>query len=60
MDRLSVWYRRGAYVITYGKALYFHGQVTDQNLVLNNNLILQKALQKLLLRGYRWLKLATA
>lgn len=59
-EKRFVWYRRGAYVITYGKALYFHGQVTDQNLVLNNNLILQKALQKLLLRGYRWLKLATA
>lgn len=59
-EKRFVWYRRGAYVITYGKALYFHGQVTDQNLVLNNNLILQKALQKLLLRGYRWLKLASA
>jgi len=53
------WYRRGAYIINYGQPLYFKGQVANQELVRSHNLILRKNLQKLLLRGYRLLKLAT-
>jgi len=45
------WYRRGAYVINYGKPLYFQGQASDHQLVYKNSLILQKTLQKLLIQN---------
>ena len=51
------WYRRGAYVISYGQPLYFEGQAADQELVHHHSLILQRALQKLLIREHRLLKI---
>jgi 1-acyl-sn-glycerol-3-phosphate acyltransferase len=54
------WYRRGAYVISYGQAVYFKGKLNNQELVRNHSLILRNKIQELLIQGYRLLKLATS
>jgi 1-acyl-sn-glycerol-3-phosphate acyltransferase len=53
------WYRRGAYLISYGQPVYFKGELNDQELVRNHSIILRNKIQKLLIQGYRLLKLAT-
>ena len=54
---LFVWYRKGAYIISYGKPIYFEGESKDFTTVNQANLIIQKTLQKLLIRAYRLNKL---
>jgi 1-acyl-sn-glycerol-3-phosphate acyltransferase len=54
---LFVWYRKGAYIINYGKPIYFQGKSNSFETVNKTNLILQKTLQKLLIRAYRLNKL---
>ena len=53
------WYRRGAYLITYGAPIYFTGELNNQELVRNHSIILRNKIQQLLMRGYRLLELAT-
>ncbi len=45
------WYRRGAYIVSYGQPLYFKGQIADQKLVKNYSQILRENLQQLLYYG---------
>ena len=45
------WYRRGAYIVSYGQPLYFKGQIADQKLVKNYSQILRENLQQLLHSG---------
>lgn len=55
-----VWYRRGAYVISYGKPIYLTGQSDNRTLVKEASLFLQTILQNLLLSSRRLAKLPVA
>lgn len=55
-----VWYRRGAYVISYGKPIYLTGQSDNRNLVQEASFFLRSVLQNLVLRSRRLAKLPVA
>ncbi len=57
---LFLWYRKGAYIINYGKPIYFQGESNNFDTVNRVNLILQRTLQKLLIKAYRLNKLPVA
>ena len=55
-----VWYRRGAYVISYGQPIYLSGQSDNRTFVKEASLFLQTVLQNLLLRSRQLAKLPVA
>ena len=59
-ESVFVWYRRGAYTISYGKAIYLNGQCENRNLVKETSVFLQAVLQNLLLKSRRLTKLPIA
>jgi 1-acyl-sn-glycerol-3-phosphate acyltransferase len=58
-EKRFYWYRRGAYIINYGKPVHFEGRLDNQNLVKSHSLFLRNKIQNLLIGAYRLLKLAT-